>query len=289
MPDQPPAPELSTLQLPTEHLSSLLTMRTWVKTTLEEERQRCLELTTELEQRQAKIVWLEQTLDTTEKILPDTLPAMPIAESPATIAPTVKPANEPAKSSSPKQPPKATGSKPTSQKQAVKPASQKQATSKQPSAAKPVAKAPVTKSSATKTPATKASKYVPTPQSISSISKATSKAVQSSAKTPQQATSTTGKPSKPSESRQFSIRDVPFLAPYKNNLTVTQAIKALLDDHPDEAMDITQIIERLFGAIPDAIQEQVRRRVTTDLSSGKNTFWRSVPGRRGFYQTLASQ
>jgi len=265
MPDQSPVPEASPLQLPTEHLSSLLTMRTWAKTTLEEERQRCLHLKAELEQRQSHILWLEQTLETTEKILPDTLLSMPIAgghaDSSSAIATPVKASQPP----SPKQ---------STSVATPAAASRKQSASKQSSAEKPVAKPAVTPP-----PTAKVAKYIPTPQ-------ATAKATQPSSSAQKKGSPTKGKQGTASKSMKFSIRDVPFLAPYKGNSTVTQAIKALLEDHPDEIMDINQIIQRLFGTIPVSIQEQVRRRVTTDLSTGKDTFWQSVPGKRGFYQTL---
>ncbi|MCS6814209.1 MAG: hypothetical protein NZ772_11695 [Cyanobacteria bacterium] len=153
--------------------------------------------------------------------------------------------------------------------------SQKSLSQKVPQAAKSIAKSPTTKPSTSKV-----TKYVPSPQPKA-------KSAQSSVKKQSKKTTSADKRSPVTVVRKFSIKNVPFLPPYKGQPSVVKAIKAFLDDHPNEAMDIDQIIEGLFGKVPANIQEQVRHRVTTDLSKGKNTLWQSVPGRRGYYQTLS--
>lgn len=227
----------------------MLTMRDWAKATLEEEQRHRLELTAELEKCQTKIAWLEQVLSTTEKILPDASSSGQIRELTATLSNGVS-----------KLPGKVAST-----------SSQKSASQKVPQVAKSIAKSPTAKP-----PVGKVTKYVPSPQPKAKSAKKQSK----------KATSPT-KQSSTAAVRKFSIKNVPFLDPYKGQPSVVKAIKALLDDHPNDAMNIDQIIEGLFGKVPANIQEQVRHRVTTDLSKGKNTLWQSVPGRRGYYQTLS--
>ncbi len=253
------------LEFPSEHVNSLLNMQGWLRTSLAEQKERCIELEAELEQRRATIIWIEQTLASTSQVLPEqsSLPAT----SPQGGKPTSsKVSGTTKKTASPEKKPSAIKS-PVETSPPAQPSSLKK--SKPPSV-------PTSTSSAKPILNTKA-----TPGSKATAAKKAQTLPANTARKPQSQASTKGMPSK------FSIRKVPFISPYQKCVTVTDAMKALLSAHPNQSMTIDEIMQHLFGDVPESIREKVKIRITNDLSKGKNIYWQPVPGKRGAYRAIS--